>query len=414
MSRAVPSSFSEYLIDTESSTFGIRCDGGIMPLRTDPDPRSFWYKKCLRGEDLVFLCEAVNARGLYGGNRLSPFDTFYDPYGPPVSAQKMAFLDQRIGAYFTSGRWTDLDPSASLGAFHSFGGTQPSVADVVAYVKSAFHPIARHGNGNSFLALDSAPVENMFKDVGLLNYTFLKDFDPMTGLPISPYGSYAGLNLSTTQYLHTVKQTGHYGESSPRVETADSQRVNWYAWRDYDRENYDYDPPGLYPGGLRSAEVTTTTGVEITVSEGGGTWRSYNRYLAVRPYCVVEARNRYSASWSRSSDDSGTTYEYDNAEYVWCPLPVTAYIDMLTPQTVVLDSQSMPGWAASVFTAAGLEQYASDLAGQYVTTGYKHARERDCTISAPNSNNAVWIAHFLYCNLEGVVPSAQPQQAGQP
>lgn len=411
MSRAVPSSFSEYLIDSTSSTLGIRCDGGIMPLRTDPDPRSFWYKKCLRGEDLVFLCEAVNARGLYGGNRLFPFNTFYDPYGPPVSAQRRAFLDQRVGAYFTSDRWTDLDPSASLGVFHSFGSAQPSTADVVAYVESAFHPIARHGNGNSFSALDSAPVENMFKDVGLLNYTFLKDFDPLDG---STYGYYRGLGLLTTQYLHTVKQTGYYNEPSPRVETTDSQQENVYAWRDYDSEDYDKGPTSHYPGGLSSAEVITTTGVEVTVSEsGGGSWRSYNRYLAVRPYCVVEARNRYSASWRRLSDDNGTTYGYNNVEYVWCPLPVTAYIDMLTPQTVVLDSQSMSGWAASVFAATGLEQYASDLAGQYVATDYRHSRKRDCTISAPSTGTAVWIAHFLYCNLEGVVPAAQPQQAGQ-
>lgn len=62
MSRAIPANFSEYLLDQTSQSTGIICDGGIMPLRTNTSHTSTWYKNCLRGEDIMFLKEAIYAR----------------------------------------------------------------------------------------------------------------------------------------------------------------------------------------------------------------------------------------------------------------------------------------------------------------------------------------------------------------
>ena len=68
MSRAIPSSFDEYILDQNTRNTGIICDGGIMPLRTNPDTTSTWYKNCLRGEDIMFLKEAAQARYPSGSN----------------------------------------------------------------------------------------------------------------------------------------------------------------------------------------------------------------------------------------------------------------------------------------------------------------------------------------------------------
>lgn len=62
MSRAIPANFNQYLLDQTSRNTGVVCDGGIMPLRTDQDPTSLWWKNCIRGEDVMFLKEAVATR----------------------------------------------------------------------------------------------------------------------------------------------------------------------------------------------------------------------------------------------------------------------------------------------------------------------------------------------------------------
>ena len=68
MSRAIPANFNEYLLDQTTRNTGIICDGGIMPMRNNPDPWSTWRKECLRGEDIMFLKEAVAARRNDSGN----------------------------------------------------------------------------------------------------------------------------------------------------------------------------------------------------------------------------------------------------------------------------------------------------------------------------------------------------------
>ena len=60
MSREIPNSYSEYLYTPSSDMI---VDGGIMPLRNDPEITSTWNRNCLRGEDPIFLAEAVNIRG---------------------------------------------------------------------------------------------------------------------------------------------------------------------------------------------------------------------------------------------------------------------------------------------------------------------------------------------------------------
>lgn len=60
MSRAIPSSYSEYLFDWTSrdSRPSMICDGGIMPLRNGTGVNA---PECLRGEDIFFLYEAIGA-----------------------------------------------------------------------------------------------------------------------------------------------------------------------------------------------------------------------------------------------------------------------------------------------------------------------------------------------------------------
>ena len=132
MSRAIPANFNQYLLDQASRNTGVVCDGGIMPLRNDQDPTSLWWKNCIRGEDIMFLKEAVAARRDDAAN-----DGLDDL---AIRAARLQQLQVRLGTLFQSGIWTDTDPRQAIG-IHDFGSTLPTTATVVDYIKSRLNPI---------------------------------------------------------------------------------------------------------------------------------------------------------------------------------------------------------------------------------------------------------------------------------
>ena len=332
----------------------------------------------------MFLLEAIAARrGDYSNSGLAD---------NAIRANRLTALDQRIGAIFQGGYWTDQDPTSALNAFHSFGSTSPSWNDVWSYVSGLLHPIARNGGVNAFVALDSATIENLFNDVGLLNYTVLFD---------SSGGTYNGFLREIATDIRTVSVRGRNG--SLETTTTDSRNTS-YLWVDRDSETYNHQSSSYGPNGLRSSEVVTTTNVACTFSEQSGisSYRNYHRYMEVKPYCVASVTNDYYATWEFDGDVYTHSDIHTNYGHVWCPLPITTYTDMLTAQTIVLNNQSAWGdWVTDVFDAANLEQYAADVAGQYTQTNKSHSRQRASLIGTPS--HVVWVAHFLYCNLEGVV-----------
>lgn len=104
-----------------------------MPLRNDQDPTSLWWKNCLRGEDIVFLKEAVAARRDDATN-----DGLNDL---AIRAARLQQLQFRLGMLFSSGIWTDTDPRQAIGIY-DFGSTLPTTATVVDYIKTKLNPIA--------------------------------------------------------------------------------------------------------------------------------------------------------------------------------------------------------------------------------------------------------------------------------
>lgn len=375
MSRAIPSDYNEYLLDQSTRYTGIICDGGIMPLRTNTDPTSLWYKNCLRGEDPLFLQEAILARRNASTNSGITKD---------ILGSRMSLIKTQIGLEISSGLWTDVDPTSGIG-FHSFGQSYPTNSDIISYVKSCLNPISQFGAGDVFQTLDSGPVINLFKGIKSLNYLAI----------INQAGyRYSGFSQTYTLTTERVQVTGHTDGTSTTTTTNPTLSRLWYS---YDSEAYNHSRG--YPNGLLSSDKYTPQTTELEFAEVS-TYRNYHRYFAMRPFGVFEVRNEYSASWQWNGGAAGSD-SYNDYVWILAPLPVTTYVDLLTATTITIDDQhSWLQWFSDVFTFAGLEMYSTDVSGAYQVTDYAHSRTRTAIISGPLW--VFWIGHFLYCNLEGV------------
>ena len=161
MSRAIPSSFSQYLLDQSSINTGIICDGGIMPLRNNLNSTSTWYRNCLRGEDIMFLKEACAARLNSATN--------YGLENTQIRADRLTSIRTLLGNMIQSGLWTDNGPCTVIG-WHSLGTSYPQRADIQDYIQSKLHPISQHSTGDTYTTLRKSAVLNLFKDAQELNY----------------------------------------------------------------------------------------------------------------------------------------------------------------------------------------------------------------------------------------------------
>lgn len=379
MSRAIPSSFSEYLLDSTSQASGIICDGGIMPLRNNPDPTSTWYKKCLRGEDIMFLKEAIAARMSSSTN-----DGLTDNQFKPL---RLTLLKSNIGSVINSGWWTDYDPCNAL-SLYDFGSSVPSRQPLETHLQSLLNPITQHSASDTYTQLDSAPILNFFKDIKELNYRV------QTGVGYN----YGGFVRSTALSTHRVRTVGH--SDGTATTTTTDQTVSSWLWYDTWYESYFHD--GHYPNGLRDDDRYTTANIAETFNEStaSASYRQFHRYLAARPFGVFNVRNEYSADWAWSGGASGQDTWSAN-KYVLAPYPIYTFTDMLTNTSVVVDNQSdWAGWVDDMFDFAGLEKSAADITGQYEVTDNSHQRRRNAIIDLPSWT--FWVFHFLYCNLEGV------------
>jgi hypothetical protein len=376
MSRAIPSSFSEYLLDSTSVDTGIICNGGIMPLRNDPSKTSISYRKCLRGEDVMFLQEAICARRTESNYGLSD---------RAIRSNRLSSVQTKIGYTMSSNLWTDSDPTSSIGV-HGFGATSPTNQALLSWVQGKLHPISQSSAYDTYQVLDAAPIERLFDDVGKLNYKIL--FDTTTS-----GGGYYGWSLSYIGTLTADTTTGHTDGSTTH---STSTSTGSFVWYDADRENYTND--GRYPNGLRLSETTTISNQSITISEYGG--RTTHRYFAIKPFFLLNLQNYYYAEWN-AQNASSVTDSFDDREYVFLPAPVNAYVDMLNPTTITYNTaSSIDSFLASAFSETSLQRHAADIQGQYNPSAYHHERQRRASVSI---DRILYLGHFLYCNLEGVV-----------
>ena len=156
MSRAVPSSYSEYLYTNPTNMI---CDGGIMPLRSTSDPTSTNYRKCLRGEDKIFLREADHIRQKAFGNvgMLQPDNI--------VRASDMSYIQTQLGNYWNkdSFLFSATDPQIPM-----FVMTDET--SLFSDLKQYFTLPTRQSASDTYTVLSESAVMNLFRDMKQLNY----------------------------------------------------------------------------------------------------------------------------------------------------------------------------------------------------------------------------------------------------
>lgn len=364
MSRAIPSNFSEYLLDQTSRNTGIVCDGGIMPLRTNPDPYSLWYKNCLRGEDVMFLKEAVAARRDDSTNSGLDDTSF--------KASRLNLLKLQIGLMFDSGTWTDTDPRRAL-AMHVM---QPGES-AVSYIKSKLNPIAQASASDTYATLDHVPIEHLFGDIKSLSY----------GLTTSGWDR-------TITHQYTVHDVLHYNDGRPARDNTYTQTGNSYMWYSTCSEQYQTG----YPDGLRSLYSCTPYTCSVKFTESSGT-RRFHRYLEAIPYGVFKVTNDFQAG-TAPGGVSTLTDNWTVTKEVFHLYPWPSFTDMLNSGNLTFNNQTVwRSWAAAIFDAAGLQMNAEDIQGKYDPTDPNRWRSANATIT-PTSD--VWVFHMLYCSLDAV------------
>ena len=361
MSRAIPANFNQYLLDQTSRNTGVVCDGGIMPLRNDQDPTSLWWKNCLRGEDIVFLKEAVAARR---------DDTTNDGLNDlAIRAARLQQLQVRLGQMFSSGIWTDTDPRQAIG-IHDFGSTLPTTATVVDYIKTKLNPIAQQSSSDTYDIINLLPVQHMFQDVKSLAYVLRSSV---------PYAEYQGYNRTTSFSYRDWTRDGQ-SQKTTTVTT------NGWMWQSMDQETVR--PTLDYQRTFTPLQCTTT----FTEQSG---YRRFNRYVQSIPLGVFQVENEYQANWTGGSDS------WLVSKYMLGLFPQVTYIDTLTQTTLTLNNQSIwQQWAAGLFSNAGLQAQATNITGQYSPTAATRSRTRSARISGPLC--VVWISRMMYCSLDGV------------
>lgn len=200
MSRAVPSSFSEYLLTTTNPD-NLIVNGGIMPLRNG-SPDSIDWKYCLRGEDHIFLGEALNVRGA-GYAR------------PPHKQISSTYI------------WEIMDSMRSLWNTNSWSATRPVIPPGVStdasnwwdYCKQYLYLPPQQSAGESYTVLDAEQVMRLFKDMKQLNYTI----DTGGRGSVVPYS----WSQSYTYRWHEEENRPYYQPPSPDYDGTSSSFL-WY------------------------------------------------------------------------------------------------------------------------------------------------------------------------------------------
>ena len=121
MSLAIPSSYSEYLFDTNTRYFTPQmiCNGGIMPYRNfNSSSTNYFY--CLRGEDIFFLMEAIWMRYNFSIYDYTSGTHLGDGIDNEIRKQRL--IDMRSAVISMSRKWQSTAPTVVA---HDFGNTEP-------------------------------------------------------------------------------------------------------------------------------------------------------------------------------------------------------------------------------------------------------------------------------------------------
>lgn len=362
MSRAIPSSYNEYLYTSPTDMI---CNGGIMPLRNGSAGSTDW-KYCLRGEDPIFLNEAMHIRGLVNGSgtNIAP-----DKY---IRASKMAAFRDAIAGFWSSGRWSATNPNIPAGVVQN----QSSWDD---YIDQYFTLSARQSAGDAYTILDANQVMNLFKDTKQLNYSYA------TGSrgSVVPYGD-----------SQSCTYTVHYEENRPAYQPADpdhDETTTSYLW--YSDELYLWRKNQGYPGDLEQSRTYTPKSSSVTFTEMTSTPANVAKTcVAIQPYAEMEVYN-----FGETGDDYNTTDLVQTFKYVVVPLK-SGFTDMLNATVPTISSSEIDTAVSLAFTTAELAKNSSDI--QLIpATGDSTKRHATSTCRI---TTLFYVVHIMYCNLESV------------
>lgn len=366
MSRAVPSSYNEYLY---TSSTNMICDGGIMPLRTSSDPTSTWYKYCLRGEDPIFINEALNVRGKAGsgsGTSITPTEL--------IQSSKMAAFRDSIGYMWRSGGWSSTAPNMPAGVLQDASTWGDYVKQYLTL------PSVPQSAGDTYTVLDASQVMNLFKDIKNLNYAYT----------LGGRGSVCPYNYSQscTWTVHEEENRSYYQPADPDYD----QTSTSYLW--YSQENLSWYKNLGYPGDLECSTTWTPKANSLTFTERtSNPTNLYKTCVEIQPWAEMYVDNQ-----GNTSDYNGQygdqVYDY---KYVIVPLK-SGYTDMLNETVPTVNSSELDTAISLAFSTAGLAKNCSDIP-MTPATG-------DHTYRSALSTCRIWtlfyLVHFKYCSLESI------------
>lgn len=261
MSRAIPSSYSEYLYTDQSD---IIVDGGIMPLRNSSDPTSTWYRKCIRGEDPIFLREAMNLRRTTIGATISR-----QPYKQLSSSYTAEYRDN-IRVMWDAGRYSSTAPVIPVGV----------VSDDQLwgdYIRPYFTLPARQSANDTYTVLAEAPIMNLFKDMKQLNYSYT--LGSRGGC--CPYGE-----------LEHYTYTYHEVDNRPGHTPIPDYDVTGTSWSWYEYENTWWYKGRGYPNDIETSVTYTMKDYSLTfderTSDPPNLWKTC---VEIQPWAEMEVSN---------------------------------------------------------------------------------------------------------------------------
>lgn len=371
MSRAVPSSLNEYLFTT-SNADNLIIDGGIMPLRNSSDPTSLWYKYCIRGEDPIFLNEALQIRGLSGtgGSSMNLTPTKY------IQSSKMAAIRDAIASSWRSGSWSSTKPNIPAGV-----RDENSYWD--EYIKQYFSlPSVPQSAGETYTVLDAEQVMNLFRDVKQLNYSYRT----------SGRGSAVPYNWSQsyTYRWHEIENRPYYQPADPDYDSTGSG----YLW--YDQENTSWYKGEGYPSDIENSTTWKTISNSLTFTERTSTPPNLAKTcVEIQPWAEMEVAN-----YGQTSDYSGYGYTDTISEYKYVIIPLkSGYTDMLNETVPTVNSSELDAAINLAYSTAGLERNSADIPLTLATGDHTY---RSAT-STCNIRTLFYLVHVKYCSLENVI-----------
>ena len=373
MSRAIPSSLSEYLFVT-SNPDNLIINGGIMPLRNSSDPTSISYKKCLRGEDPIFLSEAMYIRALSGptGSISNPTPNKY------IRDDKLFNLRESIlscwgNSSYNYKYWSPTKPNIPAGVLSE----NQQWSD---YITQYFPTLPQQQSaGDTYTALDSEQVMNLFRDVKQLNYSY------RTGSRGSavPYN----WSQSYTYRWHEIENRPYYQPPDPDYDQTGSS----YLW--YDQENTSWYKGLGYPDNIENSTTWKTIANSLTFTERTSNPPNLAKTcVEIQPWAEMELAN-----YGQTSDYSSSGYTDSISEYKTVVIPLKSdYTDMLNETVPTVNSSELDAAIDLAYSTAGLDRNSADMPLTPATG--------DHTYRNATSTCRIWtlfyLVHVKYCSLE--------------